>query len=136
MIEINYHPSNKQLRIFGITLAVFAFLVGTLVYHRSNSLPWSIVVTAIIFTIAAIGLLLPRFMRLVYVTWMVCVFPIGWLISHTVMALVYYLLFTPIGFLRRTFFGDPLTRKLDRTADSYWHELEPTENKQTYFRQF
>jgi len=136
MIEINFQPTNKQLRIFGGTLAVFAFLVGAIVYHRSSSLVWAGSVTAIIFTIAAIGLLLPRFMRMVYVTWMICVFPIGWIISHTVMAVVYYGLFTPVGFLRRTFFGDPLTRRLDRTADSYWHELEPTENKQSYFRQF
>ena len=136
MIDINFHPTNKQLRIFGGTLAVFAFLVGGIVYHRSSSLAWSAGVTSIIFAIAAIGLLLPRFMRIIYVTWMVCVFPIGWTISHAVMAIVYYLLFTPIGFLRRTFFGDPLTRQLDRDAKTYWHELEPTDDKQSYFRQF
>ena len=136
MIEINFQPTNKQLRIFGITLAVFAFLVGGIVYHRSSSLTWSASVTALIFAVAAIGLLVPRFLRIVYVTWMVCVFPIGWIISHTVMALVYYLLFTPIGFFRRTFFGDPLTRKLDRSSTSYWHELESSDDKQSYFRQF
>ena len=62
-------------------------------------------------------------------------YPVGFVISHVVLALVYFLVLTPIGLTMRLFGHDPLSRKFDPGARSYWkprHETKPTES---YFNQ-
>ncbi len=46
--------------------------------------------------------------------------PIGWTISHVPIAALYYLVVTPIGLAMRPFGRDPLARRFDPDAQSYW----------------
>ena len=46
--------------------------------------------------IAVVGMLLPSLLRPMYVVWMAAVLPIGWVVSHVLMAVVFYLLITPM----------------------------------------
>ena len=62
--------------------------------------------------------------------------PIGWTISHAVLALLYYLLFTPIGLIIRLFGRDPMQRRLDRSAATYWVPHNQDRDAGRYFRQF
>ena len=72
----------------------------------------------------------------IYVGWMVAVFPIGWTVSHLMMAVVYYFVVTPIGIWRTRQTGDPMTRKFDADAATYWEEREANKPPESYFRQF
>ena len=76
------------------------------------------------------------FRRPIYLGWMYAVFPIGWVISHTVLALTYYLVLTPIGLLMRGLGRDPMERRFDRDGETYWTPHEPSEDPARYFRQF
>jgi hypothetical protein len=49
----------------------------------------------------------------------------GWLTTRLVMILTYYLIFAPIGLIRRLFRIDPLRRRFDPTAGSYWESTDP-----------
>ena len=73
--------------------------------------------------------------RAVYRALTLLTFPIGWVISHVLLALVYYLLLTPIGLLLRATGRDPLQRRLDPEAETYWIEREGDRPANTYFRQ-
>ena len=75
-------------------------------------------------------------MRLVYVGLMVAVFPIGWVVSHLLMTLFYFLFLTPIGILMRLLGNDPMQRRLDRDATSYWVKHDPGRRADRYFRPF
>jgi hypothetical protein len=67
-----------------------------------------------------------------YLAW-----PIGFVVSHVVLALVYYLVLTPIGLAMRVFGYDPMRREFDRSAESYWIARDTAEIKaERYFRQF
>ena len=63
-------------------------------------------------------------------------YPIGWTLSHLVMAIIYYLVLTPIGILLRLVGHDPLCRSFEPTRQTYWVERRPPEHKGRYFRQF
>jgi len=42
------------------------------------------------------------------------------LLTTALLFIVYVLVFVPVGLLRQAFLADPMDRKLDRTAATYW----------------
>lgn len=135
MVEINWNPSRKELRQFGLLCVVFfGGIAAWRGYHHGLTLGVEILAAA-----AAIGGVLgvaaPQLLKWIYVGWIVVVFPIGWTVSHLLLGFIYYLILTPIGLLIRLLGHDPMNRTLDRDAKSYWskHEQAPVAR---YFRQF
>ena len=74
--------------------------------------------------------------RWIYLGWLYAAFPVGWTVSHVLLAATYYLVLTPIGLLARWLREDPLERKLDRDAATYWTERRRMREVRRYFRQF
>ncbi|MFQ5732576.1 MAG: SxtJ family membrane protein [Planctomycetaceae bacterium] len=136
MIEINFNPSRRDLRIFCGLLIVFVAGVGAWLHWRHAQTALGTTVLAVGSVIAIAGLFVPAFARWVYVGWMVAVFPIGWVVSHLLLAIVFYLVFAPFGLVMRAFGRDPMTRKFDPDAESYWVPREGPAKPEQYFRQF
>ena len=67
-------------------------------------------------------------LRWVYVAWMVLVFPIGWCVFQVSLAILYFGVFTPIGWIMRILGCHPLHLKPDLQATSYWI---PTKSRTT-----
>lgn len=67
--------------------------------------------------------------------WMDAGAPIGWTVSVGLLALVYYLVITPIGLLRRLGGGDTLERRFEDVA-SYWTGRELKHDRRREYRQF
>jgi len=136
LIEIDRHPSPRTLRQFAaLFLAAFG-IAGFLVLRRTEQLEAALALWAVASLVGAVGLIRPRAIRLVWVGMLYAAFPIGWLVSHLLLAVVLYLVFTPIGLLRRLFGGDPLERAFDRRAPSYWTPRRQADRMDRYFRQF
>jgi hypothetical protein len=136
LLQINLQPTDRQLRQFAaIWLPAFAAVAGWLLVVKAGSWPMALAVWASALIAASVGLLRPQWMRPVYLGWMFASYPIGWLISHLVLAAAYYLLLTPIGLLMRAFGRDSMTRRFDRNAASYWVEHDPHGETARYFRQ-
>ena len=136
MIDLNLNPSRKELRWFAVMQIAFFAIVSYMLLRKH-----SIVGTTAGYIMGAsavtgiAGLVWPAFIRVVYVAWMIAVFPIGWTVSHAVMAVVFYLVVTPIGWMLRLSGHDPMQRKFDRQAKTYWQPrtAKPTDR---YFRQY
>ena len=87
--------------------------------------------------VPVIGWLLPSFMRLVFLGMSYAAWPIGFVVSHVVLALVYYLVMTPIGLAMRVVGYDPMNRRRDVSGESTWVERDSgTRGPESYFRQF
>lgn len=136
LLEIPWKPSPRDLRWFAALQFVFlAVVAGVLHRHAGQSwVAWALL--AVSAAIAVVGLAVPRAVRLVFVAWMVVAFPIGWLVSHVVLAAVFYLVFCPIGLALKLCGHDPLQRRFDRRAESYWSPRQASDDKSRYFRQF
>ena len=99
--------------------------------HTVAVVLWGLAVVVPVF-----GWLVPAFMRLVYLGMSYAAWPIGFVVSHVILGLVYYLVFTPIGLIMRLVGYDPMARGFDRDGDSYWIERQPeTTDPARYFRQ-
>ena len=45
---------------------------------------------------------------------------LGVISSHIVLAVMYYFVFTPLGFVMRSLGKDPLQKNIDKNEKSYW----------------
>ncbi len=138
VISINWKPSDRDLRWFAIGQFLgVGFIAAELWVYLFGYWKISGLMLAASAIVAISGLVLPQSIRWVYVGWMVAVFPIGWVISHLLLAAIFFGVIMPIGLILRVLGRDPMQKSFDRSASTYWisRPTEPTDS-QRYFRQF
>ncbi len=135
-IKIKWNPTKRELRQFGVIWSVFFSGVAGLIWYRKGDFELAAWIWAAAIAAALVGFLWTPFMRLLFVGMSTLAYPIGWVISHLILASIYYFVLTPIGLILRIMRRDPLERRIDRTARSYWVPLTQTKDSRRYFRQF
>jgi len=145
MIEIDFSPDENTLRQFGwIALVGFGGLAALAWFEKlifafglGSARP---VVAGTLLAVgvlgAVIGLVHPRANRPLFVGLALLAFPIGFVLSYVIMAVLFFLIIGPIGLLMRALGHDPLHRKLDPAAESYWVPARPMPPRERYFKQF
>lgn len=137
VISINWKPSSRELRWFGALLMLFVVVVAGFWNWKTGQEAGPIILVGVGWAIGLVGLVAPQAIRWVYVGWMVAAFPIGWGISHLLLAAIFFGVIMPIGLILRVLGRDPMRKSFDRSASTYWiaRPTEPTDSKR-YFRQF
>ena len=135
-IEINWSPSRRQLRQFAVLQVLFFTCLSLWLALKRDMPTTAATLVAVSACVGVVGYMWTPLIRVVYVVWMAAVFPIGWLVSHVLLAAVFYLVFTPIGIIMKLCRYDPMQRKFDREADSYWQPREQNEDTSRYFKQY
>ena len=136
VLEIPWNPSPRQLRQFAWLLAGCLLVVAAWVFYRGQAGTLAAALAGAGLASAAIGFTCPQLIRWVYVAWMVAVFPIGWLVSHAALAVMYYLVLTPIGLLLRFFGHDPMQRRPNGGRETGWRPRQDPEDMERYFKQY
>ena len=137
MMPINWKPSARELRWFAGLLIVFFCGIAAVWWSRSGPTTAAVVMVTVATVVGLVGLAMPAAIRWVYVAWMVAVWPIGWVVSHFLLTAIFFGVFTPIGLILRAVGRDPMRKKLDRSAKTYWIARSTDEpDPQQYFRQF
>ena len=136
LIELRIHPTPRDLRWFGLILLAFWGLVGALVWRATGSLAWPRALWGGAAVLMVTYYAARPLRRPMYVGWSYLTYPIGWVVSHVLMATVYFGLFTAAGLLMRLVGYDPLTRALDRSATTYWVRRGDPPDVSSYFRQY
>ncbi len=136
MIDLNLNPSKRDLRIFSLAMLAFLTFVGWVVWHKSGSAAAGAAVVSAGVAFAILGLAAPPAVRPVFVALMVINYPIGWVVTHVVMALIFYLVVTPLGVIMKLCGRDPLERRFDPSAKTYWKPRRSETDSSRYFRQF
>ncbi|RPI29654.1 MAG: sxtJ [Acidobacteria bacterium] len=127
--------SNQQLRRFGLIVGLGLSIIGTVSWYRGHStaplVMWSIAVGLVL-----LGLVYPPALRPVEKGWIRFGNVLGWINTRIILTLLFALVVTPIGAIARLF-RDPLNRRLDPNAQSYWISRTPGPVRpETYERQF
>jgi len=137
MIEINWHPKRKELRNFGIIAIIASAIISLLLYLLKDlGIQWILVITGVGFIIFLCSLISVGLTRIIYLVLILVTLPIGWAISFILMAIFYFLFLTPLGLVFRLKGRDPLHRKFDSKAKSYWLRRQPADTIDRYFHQF
>lgn len=126
---------DRDLRKFGLLVGgVFVVLGLLFLWRHPARSPYFLVPGGLLMTC---GTLLPRALKQIYLAWMSVAFVLGFIVSHVILALFFFLVLTPIGLVARLAGKDFLSLKLDRQAASYWirHERK-VKSPADYERQF
>ena len=142
MMELNWTPSDRQLRQFG-WIALFAFpLAAWLVTGRPALSTWSTGYTLLIVGLAlvgasqaALGLLRPHWVKPTFIAMSLIAFPIGLVVSQIVLMFIFYLVFAPVGLFFRLIRRDALERSWDPNASTYWSPKAQPADVARYYRQ-
>ncbi len=136
IIDLRLDPTPRELRWFGPLLALFVGVVGGIARWQFDAPAVSVVLWSGGGLLAAVYLSVPPSRLLIYRGWIYATYPIGWVVSHLVLAAVYYLVVTPIGLTMRLVGRDPLRRRFEREAETYWIARRRQTDTNGYFRQF
>jgi len=136
MIDINFHPSRQELRTFGLAFLVACGLGGALLAWRFGLGAPSVVLWVLAPIGGLLALVAPRTLRPLYIVLTLLAWPIGMVVGTVLLAVVYYLVITPLGGIFRLLGKDPMTRRFDRQAATYWIERQQAPGVERYFRQF
>jgi len=137
LTKINWNPNCKELRSFGKIALIASALIAILLYLlKGLAIQWALTILGIGFIIFLSSLVYIKITRIIYLTLISVTFPIGYAVSFILLAAFYFLLLTPLGLFFRLTGRDPLCRKFDPDADSYWVIHRRSESLDRYFHQF
>ena len=113
-------PSNRS---FGFVFSAFFLLVGLSPLRKHQ--PVRLWALALAVGFLGVGILLPALLTPLNRLWMQLGHLLGRVTTPIVTGLLFYVVFTPAGFVARLLGKDPLRLRFDPTASTYWQERRP-----------
>jgi len=123
-------------REFGLLVGAVFSLLGLWWFYRGK-----FATAAYIFTITGVllillGALFPRLLIIPRKYWMKLAEGMSYVSSRIILAIIFFLVLTPIGLVKRAMGWDPLLRR-SGSRESYWHPYpERQQNSRHYERMY
>lgn len=136
LVNINWQPDRSTLREFSEWWMFFLGMVAAPLALYREHLVWAGLFWLLALVGRVIGLTRPDWLKPVFLGLTLVTWPIGWVISHTALVIVYYGVFVPVGLVFRLLGRDLMQRRFDRQADTYWEAYNPHGERARYFKQF
>ena len=132
LIEINWNPTNRQLRQFGLISLAAIPLIGWIWGATVEVVGWCAVAGAVL---ALVGGLYPRALKPVFLGLTLLALPIGLVMGELAMFTIYITVFFPIGIIFRILRRDRLRIRVSRSDSTYWQLKKQPAGPASYFRQ-
>ncbi len=137
LVEIDWNPKSKQLQSFGKIALVASAVISLLLYLlKGVAVQWVLIIFCFGFIIFIISLISLKLTKMIYLGMILVTLPIGWVVSFILLSAFYFLLLAPLGLIFRLIGRDPLCRKFDPNAKSYWLSRQQPKGPEQYFHQF
>jgi polyferredoxin len=130
--KINWNPSTKDLRWFGVVVLIGFGLIAFIVYRRGNESA-ATTILAVSSAVAFLAIVLPPLSRPFYFLWMLLALVLGSVMSRIIMGFIFYGVLTPVGLFFRLIKRDALRRqKVVPAPNTYWLEHPKIEDNSYY----
>lgn len=136
LIELPSEPGPLERKLFGALVLLFCGLVGGFLFWKLEWKAAAWVLWGVGALVTLVYYAVPPLQNRIFRGWLLAFYPLGFVISHAVLAAIWYLLFTPLALLRRLFGGSPLAREADPEAESYWIDRDGPVESARYFKQY
>lgn len=131
-----HEPTALELRYFGLMLAAFLGLVSALARWRWRAPVAAWLLGSLALVVAVTYYALAPLRRPLLLAWRTAWRPVQRTVSYLALAIVYYLVFTPVGLILRVVGRDPLERRFEPEVPSYFVRRRTVRDPDRYFRQF
>ena len=137
LVSVNWNPSRKDLNGFRLIGVCAGVLAATLLYTVKHvDLRWCLLIAAAGGGIGLSGFISLKLTRCIYIVMIAVTLPIGFVVSHVLMAVFYFGLITPLGLVFRLIGRDAMRRRLDPDARTYWIRHPQVTKTERYFQRF
>ena len=140
--EIDTSPDKRRIRRFAITLLIGLSLSGLalsgIAYWIRGSLSWLPFYTLSGSALLALFLsfLSENAGRTIHIVWHTISGAIEWCLSLISLALMYYVVITPVALVMKLFKRQSPLTPVDRDRPSYWVDSQAKRDLASYFRQY
>jgi hypothetical protein len=132
--DIPFDPPTRTLRVFGFGCAIL--LAVAALWQVSEHLAVSVALGVLSPAFAIAAWARPSILRPLFVGWMMAIFPVNWVLSRLLLALIFYGMITPLGLFFRLIGRDSLGRRFQPDQESYWARKPSSDNVDSYLRPF
>lgn len=122
----------RREREFGLLVGGILVLLGGWPLWRGRGGPFSQGLLVVGALLVILGLVAPFLLRWPYRGWMALAEALSVVMTSVILTIVYFLVVTPLGLLRRVLGSDPLRRRAT-TAGSYWHPYSPRQQNPRHY---
>lgn len=133
LVEINWAPSPRQLRQFGVLCVFVLPLLGWLWNVDASGLAIMLLVGSLV---AVLSFAWPAAVKPIFVGLMLAAAPIGMVVGEIAMLLIFLGVFLPIGLIFRLLGRDALQLKIDKNATTYWQPKIEPKQVSSYYRRY
>jgi hypothetical protein len=116
-------PGPGSTRSFAITMAIVLGFIGLWLLSSRGTI--AVVLLVIAASLLVLELVWPRALVPLNRLWFKLGMLMGMVVSPLVMGIIFFLVITPIGLLRRLGGADSLRLGRDPSADTWWQKREP-----------
>ena len=117
----NIKTTKKDLKSFGIIFGIIFFIIAAYLFSKNNEIYTISIYSGLFFAI--IALIIPSFLKPIYIVWMVFGLLLGWLMTRIILGLLFYIIITPIAILVKILGKDFLDLK-NVNKNSYWNKRD------------
>jgi Saxitoxin biosynthesis operon protein SxtJ len=109
---------DRELRNFGLLVGGVFVLLGVFCGLRGKAYyPWLLLPGV---SLVLLGMAGPKVLKHIYIGWMSLALVLGFVVSHVILTLFFFLVISPLGLVARLAGKDFLRRKLEPQAKTYW----------------
>lgn len=128
--------SFRQEREFGLIVGSVFALLGLWWIYRGKFAGFNLFVISLGLTLVLLGAVFPRALVYPNKAWMKLAEVLAYISTRVILAIVFFLILTPIGIIKRATGWDPLNRR-EGSRDSFWRPYsERQRNPRHYEKMF
>jgi len=134
--DIQFQPTKKVLRQFAVAWLVFLLAWAAHQWLARGHQQTALVLGVLAVVVGGLGLLVPATIRWIYIGCMIVAFPVGWVVSLVMLAVMFYGVITPMALFFRVRGRDLLHRAPPTEQASFWTAKSLPLDVRRYFRQY
>ena len=133
--HVNWAPDAKELRRFAVAMLIGFTVLGLLSAWRAGGISIASLVLWSIGVFLAIAAFVPGLGRVAYLAVYLPTSIIGYVVSHVIVALMFFLVITPLAIILRLM-GKDLLRQQPQKGMTQWTPVRGAKSEDSYYRQF
>lgn len=130
--HVKWHPDARELRRFAAAMLIGFAVLGFLAVWRASGISTGAIVLWSFGVVLAIAAFVPKLNRLAYLAVYLPTSIIGYVVSHVLLALMFFVVITPLGIILRLLGKDFLQQQRRKQ----WTPVRGVKNEDSYYRQF